>query len=646
MNFRRFLEFNMMLSKLFPRPHLAILGLAFGAAGGAYGAEATTPGVGTAAEPVRYIGGETADASHDGALRWAVGVKSWQALRADRAHPELSDDWGYTYNHAPMIAYWHDRFYVEYLSAPFHENKGGNHTLVMQSVDGIHWDKPKVVFPFYKLPDDTVAETHQRMGFYVAPNGRLLVLAFYGIPNHPNDGNGVGRAVSEARPDGTFGPVYFIRYNRQNGWNESNTAFPFYTTSPDAGFKQACEALLANKLMTLQWLEEDRAKDGFFPDLGGKILKAFSFYHRADGTVVGLWKSSWSALSHDEGRTWTPPVQAKTLVMAQAKISGQRTPDGRYALVYNPRPDNRHRWPLAVVTGDDGITFDHLLVVQGEVPLRRYNGLDKAYGPQYNRAIAEGNGRPPGKGFWVTYSMNKEDIWVSRIPTPVTGTVSGPVHDTFNEGNFEDSPWITYSPRLAPVEVVDFPAKSDRSLQLTDRDPVDCARATRVFQSVKQGFVRFKVYPHQADHGSLEVELTDRHGSAPIRLWFDDQGRVMTMAADVLDSVKLTRYVQNEWIDVLIRFDLTKDTFDVLVDSQPLLMGAEILNPSEPLERLVFRTGAFNEHPTLRDPKSPGVDIPGADEPDPVATFNLDDVSAGPIEGDPHAHFPSELFGK
>src|SRR5262245_60914417 len=77
---------------------------------------------GTAAEPVRYVGDEKVDANHDGGLRYAVGAKTWQAFRANRAHPELSDGYGYTYNHAPMLAYWNNRFWIEYLSSPFHEN--------------------------------------------------------------------------------------------------------------------------------------------------------------------------------------------------------------------------------------------------------------------------------------------------------------------------------------------------------------------------------------------------------------------------------------------------------------------------------------------------------------------------------------------
>lgn len=604
-------------------------------AGGLSAADVAAPTAGSAAEPVRYIGNEQPDASHDGGLRYAVGAKSWQAFRANRAHPELSDGFGYTYNHAPMMAYWNSRFYIEYLSAPYHENKGPIHNMLTSSPDGVTWDKPVEVFPFYQLPDDTVAQMHQRMGFYVAPNDRLLVLGFYGLPNHPNDGKGVGRVVREVRKDGTFGPVYFIRYNRHNGWNETNTAVPFYATATDEGFKQACESLLANKLITLQWWEEDRAKDGFYPDMGAPVLKALSFYHRRDGAVVGLWKSSWAALSKDEGRTWSAPVKVPTLVMAEAKISGQRTPDGRYALIYNPRADNRHRWPLAIVTGEDGIHFDNLLTVQGDIPPRRYNGLDKAFGAQYNRAIAEGNGTPSGQAFWITYSMNKDDIWVSRVPVPVTGTVTQPVHDNFNTGSLEDLPWNLYSPHWAPVTLADLPSKTNRSLQLSDKDPVEYARAVRIFPETKQGIVRFKINPHQADHGRLEIELTDRRGNAPIRMCFDEQGRITAMSSDLLEVAALSRYVPNAWVDVMIRFDVTAGVFDLEIDHQSLLTGAEILDPVSSLERVSFRTGPFNEHPALRDPKSPGADIPGGDEPVPEAVYNIDDVSAGPAAKSP-----------
>ena len=152
--------------------------------------------------------------------------------------------------------------------------------MVTTSIDGQSWQTPQVVFPTYALEGGGCAVMHQRMGFYIAPQDRLLLVAFYGIsPDHltfPNNGKGIGRVVREAYRDGTFGPIYFLRYNPHAGWSEENTNLPFYRTSPDQGFIDACDALLADKLMTQQWWEEDRSEDGFFTISG---QKAFTSYH-------------------------------------------------------------------------------------------------------------------------------------------------------------------------------------------------------------------------------------------------------------------------------------------------------------------------------------------------------------------------------
>jgi hypothetical protein len=75
------------------------------------------------------------------------------------------------------------------------------------------------------------------MSFFIAPDGRLLALSFYGLPPSPNNGRGVGRVVREIYAPGAFGPIFFVRYNHHAGWNESNTAYPFYIDSPDAGVR-------------------------------------------------------------------------------------------------------------------------------------------------------------------------------------------------------------------------------------------------------------------------------------------------------------------------------------------------------------------------------------------------------------------------
>ena len=112
-----------------------------------------------------------------------------------------------------------------------------------------------------------------------------------------------------------------------------------------------------------------------------------------------------------------------SLVMSGGKIWGERTPDGRYALCYNPNTDSCHRWPLAVVTSEDGIAFRDMLCVHGEVPPQRYWGFWRDCGPNYIRGLEAGAVAPDG-AMCLTYSVNKEDIWVSRVPAPITGRVT------------------------------------------------------------------------------------------------------------------------------------------------------------------------------------------------------------------------------
>ena len=282
-------------------------------------------------EPVRYVGGVSADPQvHEGRLRYAIGVESRQTLRVNRTHPELADGFGWTYSHASNLCYWNNTFYQQYLSNPADEHIAPGQTLIVTSPDGRTWRQPTVVFPPYKAPKGVKVPKgskgymmHQRMGFYTAPNDRLLVLGFYAHAEEPFREGGIGRVVRETYKDGTFGPIYFIRYSSHkavNGtqWTEKNTTYPFYQRSEDTGFVQACDDLLNNKLMTLQWREEDNGLDGFYKNNLDKSLdiQALSYYHRKDGQVVALWKRSKAALSADEGTTFSAPVKVPTLRMA------------------------------------------------------------------------------------------------------------------------------------------------------------------------------------------------------------------------------------------------------------------------------------------------------------------------------------------
>jgi hypothetical protein len=589
---------------------------------------------GTEDEPVRYVGKTEVDlTTHEAGLRPAIGTANYQVLRVNRTHPEWAEGSGWTYNHAPMMAYWNDTFYVEYLSNPVDEHIAPGQTLVATSRDGHQWNKPVVVFPPYEPPAGTPMPKgysgymmHQRMGFYAAPNRRLLVVAFYGHAEDPFEEGGIGRVVREAYKDGTFGPIYFIRYSSHTKWNESNTSHPLYTRSEDAGFVEACNALLADKLKTLQWWDEDRGLDGFYSVK--EAGPALSYYHRKDGKVVALWKRSRCALSSDEGASFSKPVKVPTLVMAGGKVWGQRTDDGRYALVYNPTKYDEYRYPLIVITGDDGITFDNMLLVHGEVPPRRFYGRWKDFGPCYVRGIVEGNGNPPGDDMWVTYSMNKEDIWVSRVPAPVRYRVEGVVNDTFDgmEAGGNVVAWNIYAPIWAPVAVTAFPDAANKSLELQDKDPCDYARAVRVFQEGSAVEVRFQVLAKQENTGMLDVEIVEGSGKRPVRVRFDADGLIKAMDGQEWKTVE--PYDPDEWHEVSIAVDTRTDAaYRIEIDGEPALERASFAEPVQSVERISFRTGPYRDQPTRQTPNQiPGPPLPDCDEPVPLAVFYVDNV--------------------
>lgn len=590
---------------------------------------------GTASEPVRYIGGVTIDPNvHEGRLRYAIGTESRQTLRVNRTHPELAEDYGWTYNHASNLAYWKGKFYQQYLSNPVDEHIPPGHTLMTTSPDGRAWAKPLVIFPHYKAPKgvkipegSTGYMMHQRMGFYISPDDRLLTVAFYGHSEDPFMEGGIGRVVREIYENGSMGPIYFIRYNSHTTWNESNTSFPFYLKSKDKGFIEVCESLLSDKLKTMQWWDEDHGLDGFYSIK--EAGSALSYYHRKDGKLVALWKRSMSAISEDGGITFSSPVKSPTLIMAGGKNWGQQTDDGRYAMAYNPIELDEYRYPLIAITSDDGIIFDDMVLVQGEVPPRRYYGRWKDFGPCYVRGIVDGNGNPPGNDMWLSYSMNKEDIWVSRIPTPVQYVIEDDVRDDFEnmEPGEAIADWNTYNPKWAPVELIED-EKENNCLQLKDKDPYDYARAIRVFEEGQKVEIGFKINAQQIAEETFEIDVVDRNGNRPVRIAFNSNGELT--ALDGNNSKTLYSFQKKEWLDIKILIKATPfGHYSLWVDGKQLADNFKLAEAVKSVERVSFRTGPYRDIPNRKTPNEDVVPpLPGADDSVEEAIFLLDDFSA------------------
>ena len=585
-------------------------------------------------ESIHYTGNVVATpARHDGGLSPVVGVHSIETMRG-------GEPW--LYNHQPMMAYWNGRFYMHYLTDPRHEHEPPGKTMLQTSEDGYTWTDPVELFPAYDVPDgftkptlpgieakDLKAIMHQRVGFRVSGDNRLIATGNYGVAltpkDDPNDGNGIGRVVREIKADGSFGPIYFIYYN--HGFDESNTDYPYYKKSKDKGFVKACDEMLADPMFRMQWAEEADRGDDLLPLKSP--YKAFSGYTLPDGRKAGLWKHALTSVSYDGGNTWREPVKrAHGFVNSNAKIWGQRLSDGTYATVYNPA---EYRWPLAISLSEDGLEYTTLNLVNGEVTPERHYGLYKSFGPQYTRGISEGNGTPPDGDLWVTYSNNKEDLWVSRIPVPVLTTATGHAQGGFSgyAALADMTDWNIYSPLWAPVKL------DGEWLTLSDRDPYDYAKVERLIPPTKELTVEFDVKASQNDHGSLHIEFADDRGNVCSRIVMGDDG-VMKVKGGARYGGLVKNYEPGTVYHVKARLSADTHSGTYYVNGKKTT-SRQFDTPVDAITRIIFRTGELFDYPDIETPADQTEDMPRADEEDALAVFAIAGVTTASADADAQA---------
>ncbi|MBN1108095.1 MAG: hypothetical protein JXR66_08560 [Bacteroidales bacterium] len=574
-----------------------------------------------------------------GQLPPAYGVHNIQIMRANREDPGWGSAPGWTYNHGPDMAYHDGKFYVDYLSNPVGEHTAPGRSCIQTSDDGYNWSLPRIVFPQYRIPDGTTkagvegiakdldAVMHHRIGFYVSKkNKRLYALGYYGIcftpRDKPNDGNGIGRVIREIHGNGAMGEVYFIRYN--HGWNESNTSFPFYQSSKDKAFVHDCDDILADPLITMQWLEESDKNDPVVPGLNVRG-QAFCWYTLDDGRLIGMWKSKLSGVSSDKGKTWSTG-KTPGLYTASAKMWGQRTSDGMYAQVFNP---SIYRWPMAVTVSEDGLEYKNLLLVHGEISPMRYSGNEKSYGPQYLRGIIPGNGTVPDGNMWLSYSVNKEDIWVMRVSVPVTGIAPEHINEDLSvyENLSRMTRWNIYSPLWAGVSIEKSPAGKN-ALLLSDEDRYDFAKAEHLFPESVKLLAEFTVIAGQTDHGLLNIELQNGSGNAGVRISFDPDGMIKSKRSYKYNN--LIPYETGKIYRIRIEADTEDLSCRIKVNDREITQ--DFYAPVRSFSRIVFRTGEKFRVPTPDTPAYGNFVLEKGGEKTDMAKFYILSVKTGDLQ--------------
>lgn len=559
----------------------------------------------------------------DGAFRPVVGVHEHALFRPTR-NPAAAPSPGKAvlatiFNHAPMLTWWNNRFWVLWHGTAYVGTKPNISVPVFLawSDDGRTWSTPVQAFT-PKTIGSELTNSHHRMGFYIAGNGRLLCSTFMG-PYPPNKGTGgYARIVREITGPGTFGPVHAIRYNTATGWNATNTGYPHYSASADAGFKAACDELYNDRLARQAWVEEDSSYNdaSYFtvPGQGDNAAfegKAFNWYRLADQRIVGMWKDGWMGISR--GAAWTPGQVDMDQDMdrfaehRRAKMWGEPLTTGRYAMFFDrgalvpgaPSGASDVRTPLVVSTSADGITYDtRYLNVSGDPGPQLFRNTgdvdNKTVGASYVRGITwladRQNRARPSEHVWISYSTNKEFIWATEVPKDMAATVGAHVDDDLGAmtaggrvgmWNIRDGGWT-------PVRLVADGGTT--VLRLADRDRYDYAKAFRVFPASAGVRITTRVRPQQSAGGDLHIELVEATGKRPVRLRFGADARLSRQDAAGTWQ-QLAGYAAAAWYDLVITCDAAAGTFGVTLNGTAVGTALPVAEAAATVERVEFRTG-------------------------------------------------------
>ena len=195
-----------------------------------------------------------------------------------------------------------------------------------------------------------------------------------------------------------------------------------YRGLSDPGFNGPGEALLEGlrenetPVGPVEMLKDTRiAKDGH-------RLAEHTLYRRPDGHRVQLARDlNYSHRLYysesNDGRIFSTPVQTD-VPDSPSKTKAGSLPDGRNFIignfVHDPEQDatrtHYKRYPLVIALSKDGKVFDRALAIRATPTEPRFEVGGSSDGYQYPDAVLVEN------DLWVIYSINKQDIAISRLP--------------------------------------------------------------------------------------------------------------------------------------------------------------------------------------------------------------------------------------
>lgn len=341
------------------------------------------------------------------------------------------------YSHHAQIGHFQGTFFAAWSNHEWGEDGPGQRVLCSLSSNGRNW-KP----PFVCLPSLGGMRKPERYGrvltaeAWVVADGEMYVVGDVNEKPGPEhkiasgyettesgqkrmlfDGRvGWGRVARSMAPNGDMGPIFWLVDDPP----APIEGFPKYPDARDARYREVANQInhvLANPLHMPAWdflNHTDRPRS-----IDNHEMCEPTAYRRPDGVLVKLSRDCgphqshrmYASLSKDGGKTWTTPVRTNIPDSPSKAVTGA-LPNGKIYLIGNQIPASAHgfRDPLTIALSSDGKTFNWAATIRHGTPPLRYPGHAKNRGFQYPSALVV------GKVLWVIYSINKEDVAISRVP--------------------------------------------------------------------------------------------------------------------------------------------------------------------------------------------------------------------------------------
>ncbi|MBE0679809.1 MAG: exo-alpha-sialidase [Bacteroidales bacterium] len=338
-----------------------------------------------------------------------------------------------TFSHHAHICYHKGVLYATWDNQVNDENGSGQRGLMRRSADGGKtWLPVEEIFPPH---DRQVAASEAFIGtrFQTSNGFAIIDDVLYAVTDVAEwSGNsieekkrvGVGKLCRSVEEEGSLGEIMWLE-------DEAPVPVPGFPSYNSAN-RMTIEKFVAFFNQPGNEIQLDFNTPKPLSDDNHRLTEPVPSYRLDDGTCVRLYRDmgskdavtqqekensksrrNYASFSFDDGKTWTVPTRTG-IPDACARSNAGKLPDGQVYVINNIIPMNPGglggRSMLAISLSRNGLDFDRVAIIRFISPPLRYKGLEKTIGYQYPHSVVVDN------DLWVMYSINKEDIEVTRIP--------------------------------------------------------------------------------------------------------------------------------------------------------------------------------------------------------------------------------------